>query len=458
MQKNKLILKLFPLLITGLFMLSGCSVKSEKAKLEFGLKTGETYNIQITKEIKNYEESNGVLSDVNQLLVTAYSFQPKEITPDGLVKMDGKILSIKVQQEGPLGLIEYDSAVDTLQIPLLARPYASLVGKTFIMNVMKDGTVKNVEGMKANIDSAISSFDVPEEKITNYLAETLTGQFSDEVILENFERLLAFYPPNPVGIGESWNKDVKLTGDVPLILNNTYQLKERNNGVAILQIDSKISTDTTALLAEPQRFNRQILEGSQTGKMQVDEITGWISRAVFNYQIHEVKPDLSADGPTAIFFSSKKAPELADTKDNAGGSHLISSEIKVKYEPLITDAFREITFNPTAVVKGDGLGMTLTGMLVVFSSLILLFIVFVNMKKMLSIFDKKKTEPSKTTEEKKTEDDKLTGEVNAAIAAALHFYFQEIHDEESTVLTINRVSRTYSPWSSKIYGLRQNPR
>ncbi|MCJ7553639.1 MAG: hypothetical protein MUO34_07120, partial [Ignavibacteriaceae bacterium] len=52
----------------------------------------------------------------------------------------------------------------------------------------------------------------------------------------------------------------------------------------------------------------------------------------------------------------------------------------------------------------------------------------------------------------------LTGEINAAIAAALYLYSQELHDHESTVLTINRVSRTYSPWSSKIYGLRQYPR
>ena len=32
------------------------------------------------------------------------------------------------------------------------------------------------------------------------------------------------------------------------------------------------------------------------------------------------------------------------------------------------------------------------------------------------------------------------------------------HDRENTILTINKVRRAYSPWSSKIYNLRELPR
>jgi len=51
----------------------------------------------------------------------------------------------------------------------------------------------------------------------------------------------------------------------------------------------------------------------------------------------------------------------------------------------------------------------------------------------------------------------MSGEVNAAIAMALHLYQSEMHDYENTVLTIQKVSRNYSPWSSKIYTLRKTP-
>ena len=50
------------------------------------------------------------------------------------------------------------------------------------------------------------------------------------------------------------------------------------------------------------------------------------------------------------------------------------------------------------------------------------------------------------------------GEVYAAISMALHEMQDEVHDVEETVLTITRVKRSYSPWSSKIYTLRETPK
>lgn len=47
-----------------------------------------------------------------------------------------------------------------------------------------------------------------------------------------------------------------------------------------------------------------------------------------------------------------------------------------------------------------------------------------------------------------------SGEVNAAIAMAIYSYFNELHDVESGVMTIKRVSRHYSPWSSKLYNMK----
>ncbi len=48
----------------------------------------------------------------------------------------------------------------------------------------------------------------------------------------------------------------------------------------------------------------------------------------------------------------------------------------------------------------------------------------------------------------------MSGEVNAAIAMALYSYFNELHDVESGIVTIQRVSKIYSPWSSKLYNMK----
>jgi hypothetical protein len=52
----------------------------------------------------------------------------------------------------------------------------------------------------------------------------------------------------------------------------------------------------------------------------------------------------------------------------------------------------------------------------------------------------------------------VTDEEAAAIALAIHMYKREMHDMESLTITLKKVSRIYSPWSSKIYTIRQNPR
>ncbi len=104
-----------------------------------------------------------------------------------------------------------------------------------------------------------------------------------------------------------------------------------------------------------------------------------------------------------------------------------------------------------------GIGMTVIGYVVVFVALLLLYLLFFNLTKVLQINVKRLLRREGKVIEVK-EDLSISGEVNAAIAMALHLYYSEMHDKEDTVLTINQTSRTYSPWSSKIYGLRQHPR
>jgi hypothetical protein len=48
-------------------------------------------------------------------------------------------------------------------------------------------------------------------------------------------------------------------------------------------------------------------------------------------------------------------------------------------------------------------------------------------------------------------------EIAAVIALAVHLYITEVREYENAVVTIQQVIKPYSPWSSKIYGLRQQP-
>ncbi|MEO4810057.1 OadG family protein, partial [Bacteroides thetaiotaomicron] len=105
-----------------------------------------------------------------------------------------------------------------------------------------------------------------------------------------------------------------------------------------------------------------------------------------------------------------------------------------------------------------GIGMSISAMSVVFCGLILLFIAFKVVGKVAVNLSKRNAMKAKGIDKVEAKElSQAPGEVYAAISMALHEMQDEVHDVEETVLTITRVKRSYSPWSSKIYTLRENP-
>ena len=45
--------------------------------------------------------------------------------------------------------------------------------------------------------------------------------------------------------------------------------------------------------------------------------------------------------------------------------------------------------------------------------------------------------------------------IYAAIAAAIHMYNEELHDEEPTVITIQKTERSWTPWNAKYISMNK---
>ena len=110
-------------------------------------------------------------------------------------------------------------------------------------------------------------------------------------------------------------------------------------------------------------------------------------------------------------------------------------------------------------VKHDpkGFGMTVIAMTAVFLSLAVLYLIFKTTGNFFQRTARKAKKAKQTLDASAKEELDLSGEVTAAIAMALHLYQSEMHDHENTILTIKKVARPYSPWSSKIHTLRKYP-
>ena len=101
----------------------------------------------------------------------------------------------------------------------------------------------------------------------------------------------------------------------------------------------------------------------------------------------------------------------------------------------------------------QGIQIAVIGYTIVFFALVLLFYVFTFLAKGLVWQKKQKLIRENKAHKLKVEDQIVTGEVATAIAMAIYLS-RDLHDKESDIITINKVSKSYAPWNSKIYGMR----
>ena len=106
-------------------------------------------------------------------------------------------------------------------------------------------------------------------------------------------------------------------------------------------------------------------------------------------------------------------------------------------------------------ITSDIILVAIIGIVVVFFALFVLSVIYSYLPKLVNmrfkLLFKKKTGRVPTKEELD-----IPGEINAAIGAALHFYFNDFHDFEDTTLTINREVKRKSPWADRHQMLYQH--
>lgn len=116
----------------------------------------------------------------------------------------------------------------------------------------------------------------------------------------------------------------------------------------------------------------------------------------------------------------------------------------------------KMKFDWSAFGDNHGWTISIVGIGVVFTSLIILSFAVLGISYFVSGRKRKRVE-AKGEVVATRKDLHIPGEVSAAISMALHLHFQSYHEEESGILTINRIEKPYKPWSSKLYNITQRP-
>ena len=167
-----------------------------------------------------------------------------------------------------------------------------------------------------------------------------------------------------------------------------------------------------------------------------------------------------ADGKTLIDEITIPAPQKADVSYG----RVIDGQEEWAQLTKVTPSTNNKTLDSNEKIDNFkandalGIGMTLTAMAVVFTGLFLLFFIFKQIGKFSIAASKRNAQKAAGSTSVAANAGQESGEIFAAIGAALYEMSDDNHDIEHTVLTIRKVQRSYSPWSSKIYGLREVPK
>ena len=104
-----------------------------------------------------------------------------------------------------------------------------------------------------------------------------------------------------------------------------------------------------------------------------------------------------------------------------------------------------------------GVGLTVVAVVVVFTALICVACIISLFGRGVARSEKRKaakaaaangSSPAQAVAQTSAE-----GDVYAAIAAAIHLYNEELHDEEDTIITIQKAERAWTPWNAKFYNM-----
>ena len=142
--------------------------------------------------------------------------------------------------------------------------------------------------------SHIEKIELPMPALQPLVEQQMKQQFGDQAMKELMEQMIGVYPDEPVGVGDSWSKRSVVSRGLAAIVNNTWTLKSRENGVAVLDVQATVEPNPDAPALEMGVAKIQYaLRGTQNGSIELDEATGWVVRSTVNQSL---SGDLTVQG------------------------------------------------------------------------------------------------------------------------------------------------------------------
>jgi hypothetical protein len=271
---------------------------AEKIQYKLKLEKGQKYYLRMTTEQKITQTIMGKEQAVDQNVGMGANVDINDVDAGGNAWARYTYRWVKFAQKTPIGEMVYDSSNKDTPVPPMGQGFAALLGEGYSLKITPKGRVeevKDLDKMRSNIQKKLSGGPMQEMMI-----KSLEQYTNEEAIKESTEASLAIYPDEPVGVGDSWSRKVVLSGSSAMILENTWTLKGRKNGVATIEVVSAIKPNPEAKPIDMgvMKMHYQV-SGKQQGLIEMDESTGRMIHSKMNQELSGTATVKSTASPGA---------------------------------------------------------------------------------------------------------------------------------------------------------------
>jgi Family of unknown function (DUF6263) len=244
MRKNIIgAMLLFTIAATPLFYSCQSAKNATTSKmLKFNFENGKGYdyemNVSMDQEIMG-QKMKMDMSSYYSMDVTGDDGSMKTVTTTfERIKMDmnvaGMDISVDSDKKG-------EPAGDKDPMGIMSKLFGAIGGRKFIMKINSEGKVEEVTGVKELATSIADSLGL-EGSDREEIISKFNGQFNEQSMKDQFERVLYIFPNKEIKVGDSWEKNTSSGGQLGGKYTSTYTVKEIEGEMVTLEEKSKISS------------------------------------------------------------------------------------------------------------------------------------------------------------------------------------------------------------------------
>lgn len=257
----------------------------DKIDLKLNLKKGDSFYMLVETNQDIAQTMMGQEMKQKQIMIMGYDYDVLDVLSNGNYKIQITYKRVAFKNESDYGSTSYDSSEPETESNPAAKSFKSLLNSNYYFICDNKGNVLEVAGLDEMIQEMIESmeFNTEEEKIA--YRESLEEQYSSEDMKSQLSNSMSFYPNKSVSSGDSWNKIIGNNTGMPMVLTNTWTLNSINGNVSNISVISDLTTNPDETIDLNGMTVKYDLKGSQTGEMEVNNVSGMVNTSTVNQDI-----------------------------------------------------------------------------------------------------------------------------------------------------------------------------